>query len=59
MNERTLDYIIGAGGATAPAWLQWVHMVSDMAAAVAAIGGVMLVSLRIALAIREWKNKVH
>lgn len=50
------DVGLGLGGATSPAWLQYLHTVNELAAAFAVLGGAVLVALRVALAYRELKE---
>lgn len=62
MSEQTQgrqmwDYTVGTGGATSPFWLPWLHGVSEIAGAIAAIGGVVLVTIRIKLAWREYRGR--
>lgn len=54
--KNAVDVGIGVGGLTSSEWLQWVHAMSDMAAAMAAVGGAILVTLRIAIAYRDWSE---
>lgn len=55
--KQGLDYTIGTGAVTSPWWVQHVQAASDLFALLAAIGGVALVAIRIAIAWREWRVK--
>lgn len=57
MGSHGVDYTIGGLGATSPVWLQWVDYLSQWAGVIAAIGGVILIILRIWLAIRELRKE--
>jgi hypothetical protein len=52
--KTTLDTMLASGAITAPVWLAYVQ---TGAAVVMAIGGVVLLALRIAIAWREWRTK--
>lgn len=54
--KHTIDYTLGAGVITAPVWVQWLQVASSLAAFVAAFGGVILVTIRIAIAWRDWRR---
>ena len=53
MNKTAIDLSVGAGAITMP-W--WVQLTSGMELVIA-VTGVCLVSVRLAIAIREWKQK--
>ena len=53
MNRTTLDLSVGAGAITVPWWMQ----LTAGRELFIAIGGVVLVGFRVAIAIREWKGK--
>lgn len=53
--KQTIDYSIGAGGVTSPAWLPYLtEIASHVAGLVTIYGGAALILIRIAIAIREW-----
>lgn len=54
--KNTLDTTIGMGGITSPFWYKWLHSANELAAFITIIGGAILILLRIALAIREWRR---
>lgn len=56
MNGAGIDYALGAGGVTSPVWLTWVHQVSEVSAMLAAIGGAVLVMVRIAIAVKKYRR---
>ena len=51
--KAPFDVSLGAVAATSPLWVTWLETGSGI---VLAIGGVVLVLYRIALAHREWKQ---
>ena len=53
MNKTAIDLSVGAGAITVP-W--WVELTSGMELLIA-VGGVVLISFRLVMAYREWKNK--
>ena len=53
MNNTTIDLSVGAGAITMP-W--WVQLTSGMELVIA-VGGVVLISIRLAMAFKEWKQK--
>ena len=53
MNRKVIDLTVGAGGITVP-W--WVELTSGLEL-VMAVGGLLLISVRLVIAIREWKQK--
>ena len=53
MNRTALDLSVGAGAITVPWWMQLTAGLELFIA----IGGVVLVGFRVAIAIREWKGK--
>jgi O-glycosyl hydrolase len=52
--KQTIDYTVGTGGVTSPAWLP---LLNEIAALVALYGGAVLVLIRIAIAIKEWNQR--
>ena len=54
MNKTVVDLSVGAGAVTMPWW--WVKLTSGLELVIA-VGGVCLVSIRLAIAIREWRQK--
>lgn len=54
--KQLTDYTVGGTAATSPWWLEWLHTANEVAATVAAIGGVVLVLIRIRVAWREWRG---
>lgn len=54
--RQAADLTIGTVGMSSPLWLQYLHAASDIAATVAALGGAVLVALRVLLAYREWRK---
>ena len=53
MNRTALDLDVGAGAITVSWWMQLTAGLELFIA----IGGVVLVGFRVAIAIREWKGK--
>ncbi len=53
MNKTVVDLSVGAGAITIP-W--WVQLTSGLELLIA-VGGLALISFRLAMAIREWKQK--
>lgn len=51
--KQTIDGTLGVGAITAPVWLQYIEIYGGAAMF---IGGMILLGLRIALTIREWRN---
>jgi hypothetical protein len=47
------DYVTGALAASSPWWLRYLE---DYAAAYIAIGGAILVTIRVAIAYRDWRR---
>ena len=47
------DYVTGTVMASSP-W--WLHYLEDYGAAYIALGGAILVTIRIVIAIREWRR---
>lgn len=50
------DYAVGTAGAASPAWIPWMHQMNEIAALVATLGGAVLVFVRLAIAVRDWKQ---
>ncbi len=53
LSKHALDGAVGAAAVTAPLWLQLVQSGSQ---ALVALGGVVLVALRIAIAVRDLRK---
>ena len=53
MNKTVVDLSVGAGAITMP-W--WVQLTSGMELLIA-VGGVALISFRLAMAFKEWRQK--
>lgn len=53
---RQIDYPIAVGAVSSPAWLDVASQISTLASCVAAVGGVILLVFRIAIAYREWRH---
>ena len=53
MNKTVVDLSVGAGAITLP-W--WVQLTSGLELVIA-VGGVALISFRLAMAFKEWKQK--
>jgi hypothetical protein len=53
MNKTAIDLSVGAGAVSIP-W--WIQLTSGLELLIA-IGGVFLISVRLAMAFREWKQK--
>ena len=53
MNKTAIDLSVGAGAITIP-W--WVQLTSGMELLIA-VGGVVLISFRLAMAYKEWKQR--
>jgi hypothetical protein len=53
MNKTAIDLSVGAGAITIP-W--WVQLTSGLELLMAA-GGLILISVRLVIAFREWKQK--
>jgi hypothetical protein len=53
MNKTVVDLSVGAGGITVP-W--WVELTSGLELLIA-VGGLALISFRLAMAFKEWKQK--
>ena len=53
MNKNVVDLSVGAGAISMP-W--WVQLTSGMELLIA-VGGVALISFRLAMAFKEWKQK--
>ena len=53
MNKTVVDLSVGAGAITVP-W--WIQLTSGLEL-VMAVGGLLLISVRLAVAFREWKQK--
>ena len=53
MNKTVIDLSVGAGAITIP-W--WIQLTSGMELLIA-VGGLALISFRLAMAFKEWKQK--
>ena len=53
MNKTVVDLSVGAGAVTMP-W--WVELTSGLELLIA-VGGLALISFRLAMAFKEWKQK--
>ena len=53
MNRKVIDLTVGAGGITVP-W--WVQRTSGLELLIA-VGGLALISFRLIMAYREWRQK--
>ena len=53
MNKTVVDLSVGAGAITMP-W--WIQLTSGLELLIA-VGGLALISLRLAMAFKEWKQK--
>jgi len=53
MNKTVVDLSVGAGAITVP-W--WIQLTSGLEL-VMAVGGLLLISVRLVVAFREWKQK--
>ena len=53
MNKTAIDLSVGAGAISIP-W--WVQLTSGLEL-VMAVGGLLLISVRLVVAFREWKQK--
>ena len=53
MNKTVVDLSVGAGAITIP-W--WVQLTSGMELLIA-VGGLALISFRLAMAFKEWRQK--
>ena len=53
MNRKVIDLTVGAGGITVP-W--WVQLTSGLELLIA-VGGLALISFRLIMAYREWRQK--
>ena len=53
MNKTVIDLSVGAGTITMP-W--WIQLTSGLELLIA-VGGVALISFRLAMAFKEWKQK--
>ena len=53
MNKTVVDLSVGAGAVTMP-W--WVQLTSGMEL-LSAVGGVVLISFRLVMAYKEWRQK--
>ena len=53
MNKTAIDLSVGAGAVTMP-W--WVQLTSGLALLIA-VGGLALISFRLAMAYKEWRQK--
>jgi hypothetical protein len=54
MNKTVVDLSVGAGAVTMPWW--WVQLTSGLELLIA-VCGLALISFRLAIAIREWRQK--
>lgn len=55
--KQTIDYTLGVSVLTAPAWVQYLQNASVVVAFIAAIGGAILVWVRVRLALIELKQR--
>ena len=53
MNKTVVELSVGAGAITVP-W--WIQLTSGLEL-VMAVGGLLLISVRLVVAFREWKQK--
>ena len=53
MNKTVVDLSVGAGAITIP-W--WIQLTSGLELLIA-VGGLALISFRLAMAFKEWKQK--
>ena len=53
MNRTTLDLGVGAGAITVPWWMQ---LTAGLELCIA-VGGLVLIGFRLAIAVREWRGK--
>jgi hypothetical protein len=53
MNKTVVDLSVGAGAITMP-W--WIQLTSGLELLIA-VGGLALISFRLAMAFKEWKQK--
>ena len=53
MNRTALDLSVGAGAITVPWWMQLTAGLELFVA----IGGLVLIGFRLAIALREWRSK--
>ena len=53
MNRTALDLSVGAGAITVPWWMQLTAGLELFVA----IGGLVLIGFRLAIAVREWRSK--
>ena len=53
MNKTAIDLSVGAGAVTMP-W--WIQLTSGMELLIA-VGGVALISFRLVMAYKEWRQK--
>ena len=53
MNKTAIDLSVGAGAITIP-W--WIQLTSSLELLIA-VGGVVLISFRLAMAFKEWRQK--
>ena len=53
MNRTVLDLSVGAGAITVPWWMQ----LTEGLELCIAIGGLVLIGFRLAIAVREWRSK--
>jgi hypothetical protein len=54
--QPKIDYAIGSMGLSAPIWVDYLNMVKEGAGAVAAVMGLVLVTGRVILMIRDWNK---
>ena len=54
MIQRTVDPVLAAGAVSSPWWLAYLNDVGNV---IAVVLGVVLLLIRIAISIREWRSK--
>ena len=53
MNKTAIDLSVGAGAITVPWWMQ---LTAGLELCIA-VGGLVLIGFRLAIAVKEWKGK--
>jgi hypothetical protein len=54
--QSKIDYAIGAGGMSAPAWIEYANMIQTGFGTLAAVVGALLVVGRFILFVRDWNK---